>query len=199
MSKTREKILDTAIDLFSERGYNDVSVRELTQAVGIKESSLYNHFENKQQILDTIYQELLQSYETMTLPLKTIMEMLENMSLEEFLELAVRNFDNYMAQPRMRKIWRIISIERFRDERAREFFNRYLVDSALEYQTKVFEGMIRKGLIKDWEPRALARETHGFMLFVYFRYMEFDPQADLKEVREMVMDHMKFLTQAIRK
>jgi AcrR family transcriptional regulator len=199
MSKTREKILDTAIDLFSERGYNDVSVRELTQAVGIKESSLYNHFENKQQILDTIYQELLQSYETMTLPLKTIMEMLENMSLEEFLELAVRNFDNYMAQPRMRKIWRIISIERFRDERAREFFNRYLVDSALEYQTKVFEGMIRKGLIKDWDPRALARETHGFMLFVYFRYMEFDPQADLKEVREMVMDHMKFLTQAIRK
>lgn len=198
MSSTRDKILEAAIDLFSERGFHDVSVRDLTRAVGIKESSLYNHFESKQKILDAIYQELTDRYEAMTLPQETILTMLNNMSVEEFLDLSVQNFDSYMVEPRLRKIWKIISIERFRDERARGFFNRYLVDSALEYQTQVFEGMIQKGLIKDCDPRVLARECHGFMIFIYFRYMEFESDINLSMIKDMVKQHMRFLTQAIK-
>ena len=49
---TREKILEEALTLFSQKGYNGVSVREIAGAIGIKESSLYNHFANKQEIFD---------------------------------------------------------------------------------------------------------------------------------------------------
>lgn len=52
--KTREKILKEALILFSERGFHAVSVRDIAKAVGIKESSLYNHFKNKQDIFDSI-------------------------------------------------------------------------------------------------------------------------------------------------
>ncbi len=197
MSSTRDRILDTAIDLFSERGFHDVSVRDLTRAVGIKESSLYNHFRSKQQILDAIYQELTDRFEAMTPSEEAVMAMLEKMSLEEFLELSAQSFDRYMTEPRLRKIWRIISIERFRDERARDFFNRCFVDDALEYQARVFDRMIQKGLIKAQDPRVLARESYGFMLFVYFRYLEYQTDTNLGEVKEMVIEHMRFLSQAL--
>ena len=41
---TKERIIDQALDLFSRKGYDGVSVRDISGAVGIKESSLYNHF-----------------------------------------------------------------------------------------------------------------------------------------------------------
>ena len=51
---TKEKILNSSLNLFSTKGYNAVSVRDIASDVGIKASSLYNHFENKQNILDEL-------------------------------------------------------------------------------------------------------------------------------------------------
>jgi hypothetical protein len=133
----------------------------------------------------------------MTLPEEVIASMIEKMSLEQFLLLSADNFERYMGDPRLRKIWRIISIERFRDERARDFFNKYLVDNAITYQTAVFDSMIKKGLVRKMDPEVLARESYGFMMFIYFRYLELGRDADLTEVKAMVLEHMKFLSLAI--
>ncbi|MDR0497695.1 MAG: TetR/AcrR family transcriptional regulator [Treponema sp.] len=48
---TKEKILDAAIKLFSSKGYEIVSMRDIAQAVGIKAASIYNHFPAKRDIL----------------------------------------------------------------------------------------------------------------------------------------------------
>ncbi len=54
MHKTKEKIFDIAIKLFSLKGYDNTSIRDITNAVGISKSSLYNHFSNKKEILTEI-------------------------------------------------------------------------------------------------------------------------------------------------
>ena len=51
---TKKRILDKALELFSAKGYDSVSVGEIAKAVGIKAPSLYNHFPSKQAIFDTI-------------------------------------------------------------------------------------------------------------------------------------------------
>ena len=51
---TKEKILDTALELFSRQGYDGASVRDIARAVGIRESSLYNHFPSKRALFDGI-------------------------------------------------------------------------------------------------------------------------------------------------
>ena len=51
---TREKIMDVALHMFSERGYEAVSIRDICGEVGIKESTLYYHFKNKKDILDSL-------------------------------------------------------------------------------------------------------------------------------------------------
>ena len=52
---TKKKIFDNAIQLFMHEGYENVSMQNIAEAVGIRQSAVYNHFKSKQEILDTIY------------------------------------------------------------------------------------------------------------------------------------------------
>ena len=52
---TRDKIFDAAVDLFSEKGYDRTSVRDIAGAVGITESAVYRHYSGKESILDAIF------------------------------------------------------------------------------------------------------------------------------------------------
>lgn len=45
---TKPRILETAITLFSMKGYSGVSMRDIAREVGISPPALYNHFENKE-------------------------------------------------------------------------------------------------------------------------------------------------------
>ena len=63
---TRERILEQALELFSEKGYDSVSVGEIARAVGIKAPSLYNHFPSKQAIFDAIVESTAAQYEADT-------------------------------------------------------------------------------------------------------------------------------------
>ena len=44
MNETKQKILDVALDLFSQNGFSAVSIRDICKVVDIKESSVYYHF-----------------------------------------------------------------------------------------------------------------------------------------------------------
>ena len=57
---TRQKILDSAVDLFAAKGYRDTTIRELAAAVGVKEASIYNHFSSKISILEYILEDYSQ-------------------------------------------------------------------------------------------------------------------------------------------
>ena len=59
---TKDKIIYEALSLFSVKGYDAVSIREIASAVGIKESSIYNHFKNKKDLLNKIIEETLKRY-----------------------------------------------------------------------------------------------------------------------------------------
>lgn len=52
--QTKDKIFDVALDLFSKKGYDSVSIRTIASEVGIKESSIYNHYSSKKEILMSI-------------------------------------------------------------------------------------------------------------------------------------------------
>lgn len=60
---TKQKIIETALTLFSERGYDAVSVGEIAEAVGIKVPSLYNHYPSKEAIFDAIVETTALQYE----------------------------------------------------------------------------------------------------------------------------------------
>ena len=73
MKNTKEIIFETAVELFSERGYQGTSMRDLAAAIGIKGSSLYNHFPGKNAILDMILDYYVEGFKS-AVPSKDEME-----------------------------------------------------------------------------------------------------------------------------
>ena len=55
---TKQRIIDEALTLFSEKGYANVFVGDIAEHVGIKAPSLYKHFKNKRAIFDAIIAEM---------------------------------------------------------------------------------------------------------------------------------------------
>ncbi|MCL2226158.1 MAG: TetR/AcrR family transcriptional regulator [Oscillospiraceae bacterium] len=52
---TKEKILKVAARMFSERGYDKVTTREISKDIGINAASIYHHFASKEDILNSLY------------------------------------------------------------------------------------------------------------------------------------------------
>jgi AcrR family transcriptional regulator len=51
---TRRRILDTATELFNERGYARTSIRDIAEHIGMTKGSLYYHFASKDELLYAI-------------------------------------------------------------------------------------------------------------------------------------------------
>ncbi|MDF1876066.1 TetR/AcrR family transcriptional regulator, partial [Sulfurimonas sp. SAG-AH-194-I05] len=58
---TKLRILKESKALFSELGYKGSSVRKIASKVGIRESALYNHFKNKEEIFLTVAKDIFTS------------------------------------------------------------------------------------------------------------------------------------------
>ena len=57
MNKTKRRIFNTAVKIFSDKGYDNSSIEEITAVAGVAKGSLYYHFSKKEDIFDLLLQE----------------------------------------------------------------------------------------------------------------------------------------------
>jgi AcrR family transcriptional regulator len=60
--QTKEKIIQTALELFVRHGYHGTSINDITQKVGLTKAAFYSHFESKGQLLLRIINEYESRY-----------------------------------------------------------------------------------------------------------------------------------------
>lgn len=65
---TRRRIHDVALKVFSERGWEGATMREIAELLGITRPALYHHFRNKEDILASIHHELAVSIDDILTP-----------------------------------------------------------------------------------------------------------------------------------
>lgn len=64
-----EKVLQTALQLFSEKGYFSTSIQDIKREAGVSTGAIYHHFQNKEQIAQSLYQSLMERIENEMLPI----------------------------------------------------------------------------------------------------------------------------------
>ncbi|MGX4690600.1 TetR/AcrR family transcriptional regulator [Streptomyces sp. JNUCC 63] len=60
---TRRRILDVALELFAEQGYEKTSLREIAERLDVTKAALYYHFRTKEEILVSLFENLTRPME----------------------------------------------------------------------------------------------------------------------------------------
>ena len=102
--RTRQAILDAALDLFAEKGFFGTSVRDVATAVGVRESALYNYFPGKEALFDAL---IASSHEEKTGRLAVIAAAPLGDGRAILEQLAVALLENYDS-PREQQMFRLL-------------------------------------------------------------------------------------------
>jgi AcrR family transcriptional regulator len=197
--ETKQRILEEAIELISQKGYNGVSIRELARSVGIKESSIYNHYGSKDEILTSIFNLFTSGMEGTVLTEEEIDERISALSPEEFWKVGTSRFMAATGDPRMEKISLIVFQEMFRDGRARDIALRELFSRQQELVELIFTKMKGRGIVGQVDTKALANAYSYPMLALRFEYnlLKFWGM-DTGPVEEKMAQHIRFIAGVAR-
>jgi AcrR family transcriptional regulator len=199
--QTKRRILEAAIDMFSKNGYSAVSVREITKHVGIKESALYNHYKTKDEILESIYSLFTSMREGNGFPNAEQLEaMLKQTDAETFLKQGFEQFVSTIENPLLTQIWRILNIEQYRDQRAREIILTHIYKGTIDFLESAFEILQREKKIQDsFSARTLAIEYQYpiFAMMTEYMLLKFDDK-DTSELEARVEEHIRYFTGSVR-
>ena len=153
---TKEKILDAALTLFAENGYDGTSVEQIANVVGIKAPSLYKHYKGKEDILNALIDSAEARYEEMFGSENNIGKVPQ--SREEFIKVTMERISFTMRDPIIRKTRMLLVQEQFRKESISEVTTRHQLDWIQRMFAKIIKGMMDKNFVKNDDPALLAVE-----------------------------------------
>lgn len=151
---TKERILEAALDMFSQYGFAGTNIRELAGSLGMGKSSMYRHFESKEEIWNALLDELVTYYETRFGSPEHLPPVPD--SLEQLVTMTMRMVDFTVRDEKVVKSRKLLSIEQFRDDRARSLATKHFLTGLTEMFTRLFAGMMDKGLLRRDDPAMLA-------------------------------------------
>ena len=192
---TKEKIMDEALTLFAQKGYGDVYVGEIAEAVGIKAPSLYKHFKGKKEIFDAIIEEIRGRYTAQASSIgidgndnAVDASIYMNISEEMFIKIGTDLFLYFLHDGYMNRFRKVLTLEQFRNPELAELYTRQFFSDPIEYQAGIFTLLMGAGKIKKADPKTLAIQFYSpiyTLLTVCDRNPKMEPQA-LKMIKEHI-------------
>ena len=162
-SKTKDKILKTSLKLFSRKGYKATTVRDIAGAIGIKQSALYNHFKNKDEILETLIGNLTSS------AIVTLFDNKEAQGLHKqgksLLMSIATTFKLISFDAQNEALFKMLMQEIYRNERIREIYNEHFYQENVKKLSGLFFAMMQDDMIKSSDPLLLANEFFSPLFF----------------------------------
>ena len=151
---TKERILAKALEQFSQKGYEGTNIKELTLSLGIVKSAMYRHFESKEEIWNTLLDRMIAYYEEHFGSPEHLPPVPE--TSEELIAMTMRMVNFTVHDEKIVMTRKLLSIEQYRDERARALATKYFLTGLTEMFSHVFSGMMDKGLFHREDPALLA-------------------------------------------
>ncbi len=188
---TKERIVDEALTLFSVQGFKGTTVKNIADAVGIKDSSIYKHFKSKQEILDAIVDQMKGRMEelsgTLGIPQDidedSVMTAYKDLSLQELQEISRKAFLFYLKDEFMSRFWRLSQMEQYQNREIYNIYRSIFFEQSIRYQTELFAEMIRQGAFREADPEVVAVNFYAPIYFLLSKYQE---ESDVEEALRML-------------
>ena len=193
---TKEKILDAALTLFSEKGYANVFVGDIADRVGIKAPSLYKHYKNKKAIFDAIIDEMNRRFEEQAKAMQingsdaaADAGIYKTLPEDQLLKLGREFFLYYLHDDYNRKFRKMLTLEQFHDTDLAKVYSKLYVDDPLSYQGMLFGFMVMAGVLQTDNVQVM---TLHFYSPIYFMLTICDREPDREpEMLRLLDEHIR--------
>ena len=192
---TKNQILTSALNLFSEYGFDGVSVRNIAKEVGVRESALYKHFKSKQEILDKIAEkmstEIHEVYKNAQAPEalgSDIANSYKKISEENLCEMVWNVFKTFTGNSELAKFRRLLFHEKNNGKFA-EYYNTFFLDGVVKSQADIFSKLIKAGLFKKYDAEIMAMQFYSPVLFLFQKSDCKNNSED--EMKKLLFEHIQ--------
>ena len=184
---TKDRILEEALTLFSENGYDGTGVEQIAEKVGVKAPSLYKHFRGKEDIMNALIDNAEARYEEYFGSERHIGKLPENR--EEFIAVTMDRILFTMRDTMIRRIRKFLVQEQFRNERLAAVTTRHQLEGVQKMYTKIIAGMMEKGLFIKDDPELLANELASPVVLLIAK-ADRQPQLE-REITQSIERHIR--------
>lgn len=194
---TKQAIFETAVDLFSHQGYAGTSMREIACAVGIKESSIYNHYKNKEDILHSIFEHFRDELTAKRPSENETGKLIALLSPPDIFKLIFMRYGN-TEDVIIDRIAKIIFSEQYSNPLARDFILNVEIREPIAYYESLLEEMARAGKMSEADYRSMAEELHyGFLgIIMEYSHVKMEGEYDRDTVQRLIR-HVEFVFKQI--
>ncbi len=195
--KTKEKILAQSLKLFAQKGYHATTVRDIAAAVDIKQGAIYNHFENKEDILNTLVNDLTKSAITTLFVDKEGQE--PHKQGKALLRSIATVFKLISFDKENEALFMLMMQEIFNSSVIRDAYSEYFYQENVKKLSTHFFLMMQEEMIISGDPLLLANE---FIAPLFFYQMQISLlKLDAKSTSSIVMmfdKHVDFFWDSIK-
>ena len=188
--ETKERILETALELFAQSGYLGTSMSDIAARLGITKAALYKHYAGKQKILDRIVQRMNEldaaraaAYEMPGAAPEGFAQAYLNTPLDRIRAYSTAQFDHWTREPLSANFRKMLTLEQYRDARLAQLYQVNLASGPVKYMAAIFRPLTDS----DETAMQLALDFYGPM---YLLYSVYDGAADQSAVAPMLEAHI---------
>jgi len=196
---TKQRILAEALTLFSEKGYEPVTVAEIAKAVGVKAPALYKHYKSKQGIFNAIVVQMQNSYDMQAASMQMdgrdtekdqllYIDTSEDATVKRSLEL----FLYFLHNDNERKFRKLLTLEQFGNKDLAAVYAKQYVDFPLAYQSSLFGFMAGTGVTIPEDPQIMALQYYAPVYF-YLRVCDRQPEREAEALAMLERHFRQFI------
>ena len=153
-------------------------MKNIADAVGIKDRSLYKHFKSKREIFDTIVAKVGEKMQALSenvgIPTEENLEeavaYYGKLSEKQLQELSKKIFLFYLEDDFMSRFWRMANMEQYQNSEISEIFRKIYMEDSIVYQSRLFEEMIKQGYFFASSPEVIAMNFYTPIFFLLSKY-----------------------------
>ncbi|MGE6257790.1 TetR/AcrR family transcriptional regulator [Heyndrickxia sporothermodurans] len=186
MTEKQKRILEAAVEIFSEKGYSATSTSEIAKKAGVAEGTIFRHYKTKKDLLLAIIAPTMAKF-IAPIVMKDFYKVLSSdyQNIEDFLRAIIVNRMQF-AKKHMPMVKIFLQEIPFHPE-LKEPFKEHVANQVFERLTLIIETYQKKGEIINLPSKSIIRFTATSILgFILARYLIF-PEANWEDEQEIEM------------
>ncbi len=195
-TSTKERMFLSAIYLFSAKGFANVGIRELCRSVNVKESSFYNHFASKDDLLAEIFERFMEISTREVFSKEEVDTIINNGNIEVYLKESMKEFFVCLNDPLYFSILQIINMESYTNPKA---YNMVKNNDYILHTEMILNRMIDKGFLKKLDAKAVSISFYFCLKGLMHDYMLKDVwNEDTQELLDMIQKHVQLFLNLLK-